>query len=76
MNVDVDERVPPIKVVFPTHDHVSNHTHFGEPGGGTVCLKREFWNSRTFPKVVMHDFELVGRHKGYLMHTKVRRRVF
>ncbi|KAG0377008.1 hypothetical protein BGX24_006855 [Mortierella sp. AD032] len=69
VTVDVDERVPPIKLVFPTKDHIIN-SELGEPGAGTVCLRHEFWNQRTFPRVVMHDFELVGRHKGYLMHTK------
>ncbi|KAK3837330.1 MAG: tyrosyl-DNA phosphodiesterase-domain-containing protein [Linnemannia gamsii] len=69
VTVDVDERVPPIKLIFPTKDHIIN-SELGEPGAGTVCLRHEFWNQRTFPRVVMHDFELVGRHKGYLMHTK------
>ncbi|KAF9133518.1 hypothetical protein BGW39_009592 [Mortierella sp. 14UC] len=69
IKVDVDERVPPIKVVFPTRDHVHN-SELGEPGAGTICLKHEFWHQRTFPRIVMHDFELVGRQKGYLMHTK------
>ncbi|KAF9908667.1 hypothetical protein EC991_009595 [Linnemannia zychae] len=70
IKVDVEESVPPIKVVFPTRDHVQN-SELGEPGAGTVCLKHEFWNQRTFPRIVMHDFELVGRQKGYLMHTKI-----
>ncbi|KAF9151976.1 hypothetical protein BG015_005947 [Linnemannia schmuckeri] len=70
IKVHVDERVPPIKIVFPTLDHVAN-SRLGELGAGTVCLRREFWNSNTFPRAVMHDFELVGRHKGSLMHTKV-----
>ncbi|KAF8940875.1 hypothetical protein BGZ47_007578 [Haplosporangium gracile] len=70
IKVDVDERVPPIKIVFPTLGHVAN-SRLGELGAGTVCLRREFWNSSTFPRAVMHDFELVGRHKGSLMHTKV-----
>ncbi|KAF9545066.1 hypothetical protein EC957_011307 [Mortierella hygrophila] len=70
IKVDVDERVPPIKIIFPTQDHVAN-SRLGELGAGTVCLRREFWNSNAFPRVVMHDFELVGRHQGSLMHTKV-----
>ncbi|KAK3812627.1 MAG: hypothetical protein JOS17DRAFT_795804 [Linnemannia elongata] len=70
IKVDVDERVPPIKIIFPTQDHVAN-SRLGELGAGTVCLRREYWSSNAFPRVVMHDFELVGRHKGSLMHTKV-----
>ncbi|KAG0286674.1 hypothetical protein BGZ96_009266 [Linnemannia gamsii] len=70
LRVDVDEAVPPIKIVFPTQEHVSN-SRLGELGAGTVCLRREYWYSNTFPRIAMHDFELVGRHKGSLMHTKL-----
>ncbi|KAG0058294.1 hypothetical protein BGZ89_001397 [Linnemannia elongata] len=70
IKVDVDERVPPIKIIFPTQDHVA-HSRLGELGAGTVCLRREYWTLNTFPRIVMHDFELVGRHQGSLMHTKV-----
>ncbi|KAG0062325.1 hypothetical protein BGZ90_003127 [Linnemannia elongata] len=70
IKVDVDERVPPIKIIFPTQDHVA-HSRLGELGAGTVCLRREYWTLNSFPRIVMHDFELVGRHQGSLMHTKV-----
>ncbi|KAF9922807.1 hypothetical protein FBU30_007089 [Linnemannia zychae] len=70
LKVNLDEGPPPIKIVFPKKVHVHN-SKLKEDGAGTVCLKRAYWNDATFPRVVMHDFELVGRQRGYLMHTKL-----
>ncbi|KAF9084730.1 hypothetical protein BGX23_010267 [Mortierella sp. AD031] len=71
LKAEMEERIPPIKVVFPTANHVTNKTRLGELGAGTVCFRREYWNQATFPRVLMHDFECVGRHRGSLMHTKL-----
>jgi len=68
---NVEERLPPIKVVFPTERHVQM-SRLGEDGAGTVCFQKKFWDEHSFPKRVMHDFECVGAHKGSLMHSKVR----
>ncbi|KAF9362832.1 hypothetical protein BGX34_005408 [Mortierella sp. NVP85] len=66
---NVEERLPPIKVVFPTERHVQM-SRLGEDGAGTVCLQKKFWDEHSFPKRVMHDYECVGAHKGSLMHSK------
>ncbi|KAF9180671.1 hypothetical protein BGZ50_006059 [Haplosporangium sp. Z 11] len=65
-----DERVPQIKVVFPTEKHVQN-SRLGELGAGTVCFQEAYWEEATFPRRVMHDFECVGANRGSLMHSKI-----
>ncbi|KAF8947423.1 hypothetical protein BGZ46_005588, partial [Entomortierella lignicola] len=65
-----EERMPPIKVVFPTEKHVQQ-SRLGELGAGTVCFQSHYWEDLTFPKRVMHDFECVGNLHGSLMHSKI-----
>ncbi|KAF9918387.1 hypothetical protein BX616_009069 [Lobosporangium transversale] len=67
--VYVEERLPDIKVVFPTEKHVQN-SRYGELGAGTVCFHPQAWDDPTFPRRVMHDFECVGPYHGSLMHSK------
>ncbi|KAI1296097.1 hypothetical protein EDD11_007535 [Mortierella claussenii] len=65
-----DERMPPIKVVFPTERHVQS-SRLGELGAGTICFQDQYWLDPTYPRRVMHDFECVGGLRGSLMHTKL-----
>ncbi|KAF9434919.1 hypothetical protein BGZ76_007205 [Entomortierella beljakovae] len=65
-----EERLPPIKVIFPTDSHVHG-SRLGELGAGTVCHREEYWKDATYPKRVMHDFECVGNLKRSLMHSKL-----
>ncbi|KAG0015468.1 hypothetical protein BGZ80_009840 [Entomortierella chlamydospora] len=65
-----EERLPPVKVVFPTENHVLN-SRLGEFGAGTICFRTEYWDDPTFPRKVLHDFECVGILKGSLMHSKI-----
>ncbi|KAF9108973.1 hypothetical protein BGX27_008175 [Mortierella sp. AM989] len=65
-----EERLPPIKVVFPTERHVHG-SRLREDGAGTICLQSQFWEHPTFPRRVMHDFECAGSLKGSLMHSKI-----
>jgi tyrosyl-DNA phosphodiesterase-1 len=61
------------QLVFPSFETVKA-SHNGPPGGGTSFLKEEYWNSRSFPKEIMHDFDgprdfpNINRH---LSHSKV-----
>ncbi|KAG0364525.1 tyrosyl-DNA phosphodiesterase-domain-containing protein [Gamsiella multidivaricata] len=68
--INTEEPLPPIKVVFPTENHVRN-SRLGELGAGTVCFQSQYWDDLTYPKRVMHDFECVGALRGSLMHTKL-----
>ncbi|KAF8938401.1 tyrosyl-DNA phosphodiesterase-domain-containing protein [Dissophora ornata] len=68
--INVDERMPDIKIVFPTERHVQN-SRLGELGAGTVCFQDQYWADPTYPRRVMHDFECVGALRGSLMHSKI-----
>lgn len=68
---NVEEGLPPIKVVFPTERHVVA-SRLGEAGAGTICSQRHYWDEHSFPKRIMHDYECVGDLKGSMMHSKVR----
>ncbi|KAF9561658.1 hypothetical protein EC968_005644 [Mortierella alpina] len=68
--LDDMDRMPPIKVIFPTERHVQN-SRLGEMGAGTICFQEQYWSQATYPRRVMHDFECAGELKGSLMHTKL-----
>ncbi|KAF9932965.1 hypothetical protein BGZ65_004270 [Modicella reniformis] len=68
--VAIEERLPPIKVVFPTEQHVQE-SRLGEMGAGSICFQDQYWDDPTFPRRVMHDFECVGALRGSLMHSKI-----
>ncbi|KAF9217741.1 hypothetical protein BGZ59_000070 [Podila verticillata] len=69
-NLDPEELMPSIKIVFPTEQTVQASRN-GEMGAGTVCFQEQYWKEPSFPRPVLHDFECAGSMKGSLMHTKL-----
>lgn len=61
------------QLVFPTFKTVKE-SHYGPPGGGTSYFKEEYWNSRSFPKAILHEFhgpQDFSAIRGHLSHSKV-----
>ncbi|KAG0217284.1 hypothetical protein BGX31_000292, partial [Mortierella sp. GBA43] len=69
LKVNMEERIPPIKAVFPTRHHVQT-SRLGELGARTICFQDQYWDDHSFPKRIMHDFECAGSLEGSLMHSK------
>ncbi|KNE69113.1 hypothetical protein AMAG_13973 [Allomyces macrogynus ATCC 38327] len=56
------------RVLFPTKESVVKSV-YGEPGGGSIWLKREMWEGAGYPKHFLHTLQ--SKCTGYLMHCKI-----
>ncbi|KAJ3351817.1 hypothetical protein GGF32_004074 [Allomyces javanicus] len=56
------------RVLFPTKESVVKSV-YGEPGGGSIWLKKEMWEGAGYPKHFLHTLQ--SKCTGYLMHCKI-----
>ncbi|KAJ3361694.1 hypothetical protein GGF31_002042 [Allomyces arbusculus] len=56
------------RVLFPTKESVVKSV-YGEPGGGSIWLKKELWEGAGYPKHFLHTLQ--SKCTGYLMHCKI-----
>ncbi|KNE73101.1 hypothetical protein AMAG_17254 [Allomyces macrogynus ATCC 38327] len=56
------------RVLFPTKESVTKSV-YGEPGGGSIWLKKEMWEGAGYPKHLLHTLQ--SKCTGYLLHCKI-----
>ncbi|KAI0389236.1 tyrosyl-DNA phosphodiesterase-domain-containing protein [Xylariaceae sp. FL0594] len=56
------------RVYFPSNDTVEK-SRGGVNAGGTICVKRKWWEASSFPRELIHDCKSV--RSGLLMHSKM-----
>ncbi|EFX00328.1 mitochondrial translation optimization protein [Grosmannia clavigera kw1407] len=57
-----------MRVYFPSHQTVVR-SRGGIRGAGTICFRRNWWESAKFPRKILRDYQNVK--KGTLAHTKL-----